>query len=194
MSRPTSQQPIALKPRRYGDARGWFAETYSVQFARAAGIDVAFVQDNQSFSSAKGTVRGLHFQRPPHDQAKLVRCLRGSIMDYAVDIRRGSPTYGRFVQARLTAEGGEQLFIPIGFAHGFVTLEPDVEIAYKVSDIYAPDCDGGVRWDDPDIAIDWPLPETGAVLSDKDLSLPGLHEFDSPFDYDGHPLEPLSDL
>ncbi|MBB1177935.1 dTDP-4-dehydrorhamnose 3,5-epimerase [Pseudomonas sp. FW305-3-2-15-E-TSA4] len=182
---------VPLQARRFGDARGWFMETYSEAAALAAGIEVRFVQDNQSFSAAVGTIRGLHFQRPPRAQAKLVRCVRGSIMDYAVDIRRGSPTYGRHVAAKLTAEGGEQLFVPVGFAHAFVTLEPDVEVAYKVSDVYAPDCDGGIVWNDPTIGIDWPLPETGAVLSDKDRLLPNLVDFDSPFEYDGRPLEPL---
>lgn len=169
-------------------------ETYSEAAAIAAGIEVRFVQDNQSFSALAGTIRGLHFQRPPHGQAKLVRCLRGSIMDYAVDIRRESPTYGQYVAAKLTAEGGEQLFVPIGFAHGFVTLEANVEIAYKVSDVYAPECDGGIVWNDPTIGIDWPLPATGAVLSDKDKVLPTLAEFDSPFEYDGRPLRPLPTL
>jgi dTDP-4-dehydrorhamnose 3,5-epimerase len=181
--------PIPIQPRRFGDARGWFMETYSEASALANGIDVRFVQDNQSFSSAPGTVRGLHFQRPPHAQAKLVRCVRGSIMDYAVDVRKGSPTYGQYVGAKLTAAGGEQLFVPIGFAHGFVTLEPDVEIAYKVSEVYAPDCDGGIIWNDPTVGIDWPLPDTGAVLSNKDRALPTLAEFDSPFAYDGRPLQ-----
>jgi len=179
---------------RFGDDRGWFMEVYSQSKAQAAGIDDIFVQDNQSFSAFEGTIRGLHFQRPPHAQAKLVRCVRGSIMDYAVDIRRGSPTYGQHVSARLTAEGGEQLFVPVGFAHAFVTLEADVEVAYKVTDVYAPDCDGGIVWNDPTIAIDWPLPASGAVLSDKDRVLPTLAEFDSPFAYDGRPLEPLPAL
>ncbi|GAB4064685.1 dTDP-4-dehydrorhamnose 3,5-epimerase [Ancylobacter sonchi] len=181
-----------LKPRRFGDSRGWFTETYSEAAAAAAGITVRFVQDNQSYSSQAGTIRGLHFQRPPHAQAKLVRCLRGSVMDYAVDVRRGSPTYGHYIATRLTAEGGEQLFIPEGFAHGFLTLEPDVEVAYKVSDIYAPQCDGGIAWNDPEIGIDWPLPPGAeAILSDKDRVLPQLSAFDSPFDYDGQPLLPL---
>ncbi len=191
---PVSSQPILLRPRQFGDARGWFMETYSEASALAAGIDVRFVQDNQSFSATEGTIRGLHFQRPPHAQAKLVRCLRGSIMDYAVDVRRGSPTYGQYVAVKLTAEGREQLFVPIGFAHGFVTLEPDVEIAYKVSDVYAPDCDGGIVWNDPTIGIDWPLPASGAVLSDKDEALVSLAEFDSPFDYYGQPLASLTAL
>ncbi|WP_295244107.1 dTDP-4-dehydrorhamnose 3,5-epimerase [uncultured Brevundimonas sp.] len=190
----SSSPIIHLQPRRFGDARGWFMETYSDAAALAAGIDVRFVQDNQSFSAAAGTIRGLHFQRPPHAQAKLVRCVRGAIMDYAVDIRRGSPTYGQYVAAKLTAEGREQLFVPIGFAHAFVTLEAEVEVAYKVSDVYAPDCDGGIIWNDSVVGIEWPLPKSGAVLSDKDRVLPTLSEFDSPFDYDGRPLQPLSAL
>lgn len=186
-----NSSPALLRAPRFGDARGWFMETYSEARARAVGFDVRFVQDNQSFSAQTGTIRGLHFQRPPHAQAKLVRCVRGSIMDYAVDLRRGSPTYGEWVGGKLTAEGGEQLFVPIGFAHGFITLEPDVEVAYKVSDVYAPDCDGGIAWNDPAIGIDWPLPTSGAVLSDKDKALPFLTEFESPFEYDGQPLKPL---
>jgi dTDP-4-dehydrorhamnose 3,5-epimerase len=169
-------------------------ETFSEASAAAAGIDVRFVQDNQSFSASEGTLRGLHFQRPPHAQAKLVRCVRGSIMDYAVDVRRGSPTYGRWVGARITAEGGEQLFVPVGFAHGFVTLEPNVEVAYKVSSLYAPEYDGGIAWNDSMIGIDWPLPPWGSTLSAKDASLPTLAELDSPFEYAGDPLEPLPEL
>lgn len=177
-----------LKPARFRDARGWFSETYSESAAGAAGISLRFVQDNHSYSAAKGTIRGLHFQRPPHAQAKLVRCVRGSIMDYAVDVRKNSPTFGKFVSALLTAEKGEQLFIPVGYAHAFVTLEDDVEVAYKVSDIYAPHCDGGIIWNDPQIGIDWPLPASGPQLSDKDARLPTLADFDSPFEYDGCPL------
>ncbi|MGH7026600.1 dTDP-4-dehydrorhamnose 3,5-epimerase [Brevundimonas sp.] len=180
-----------LETRRFGDSRGWFAETYSEAKLAAAGVTCRFVQDNQSRSTFVGTIRGIHFQRPPHAQAKLVRCLRGSVMDYAVDLRRGSPTYGRHVAAELSEDNGRQLFIPVGFGHAFVTLTPDAEIAYKVSDVYAPDCDGGVIWNDPTIAIDWPLPATGPVLSDKDEALPTLAEFDSPFEYDGRPLAPL---
>lgn len=186
--------PILIKPRRFEDNRGWFTEIFSEKSAAAVGILERFVQDNQSYSTFAGTIRGLHFQRPPHAQSKLVRCGRGSIMDYAVDVRRGSPTYGQYVAAKLTAEGGEQLFVPVGFAHGFVTIEPDTEVFYKVSDIYAPDCDGGIVWNDPTIGIDWPLPDSGAVLSDKDERLPTLVEFDSPFAYDGQPLEPLAAL
>jgi len=180
-----------LQPRRFEDDRGWFSETYSERREGSGGITTRFVQDNQSFSAASGTIRGLHYQRPPHAQAKLVRCLRGSIMDYAVDVRRGSPTYGQHVSARLTAEGGEQLFVPVGFAHGFITLEPDVDVAYKVSDFYAPECEGGVIWNDPTIAIDWLLDGSSPALSQKDLLLPKLADLVSPFEYDGVPLRPL---
>lgn len=169
-------------------------ETYAENSAALAGITDHFVQDNQSFSAFSGTIRGVHFQRPPHAQAKLVRCIRGSIIDYAVDLRRGSPTYGRYVAAKLTAEKGEQLYIPVGFGHAFVTLEPDVEVAYKVSDIYAPDCDGGILWSCPTVGIDWSLPASGPVLSEKDKLLPTLAEFNSPFEYYGRPLEPLPAL
>lgn len=181
-----------ISTRRFGDSRGWFSETYSTTKAAVAGVTDVFVQDNQSFSAFEGTIRGLHFQRPPHAQAKLVRCVRGSIRDYAVDIRKGSPTYGRFVFADLTADNGLQLYVPVGFAHAFVTLEADVEVAYKVTDIYSPECDGGLLWKDEDIGIDWPLPNTGPVLSEKDAVLPTLATFDSPFSYDGTPLKPLA--
>lgn len=177
-----------IKPKRFGDDRGWFSETYSEQAMARYGVHDRFVQDNHSFSAFTGTIRGIHFQRGPHAQAKLVRCVRGSILDYAVDLRKGSPTYGQWVSATLSADNGHQLYVPVGFGHAFVTLEPDVEVIYKVTDVYAPDCDGGVIWNDPDIGIDWPLPETGPVLSDKDKVLPTLAEFDSPFAYDGIPL------
>jgi len=180
-----------IKPKRFGDDRGWFMETYSAAMLAGAGIDLDFVQDNHSYSKPVGTIRGIHFQRPPHAQAKLVRCLRGRIMDYAVDLRRGSPTYGHHVAAELSGENGFQLYVPAGFGHAFVTLEPDVEVAYKVSDVYAPQCDGGIVWNDPTIAIDWPLPASGPVLSPKDTTLPNLADFDSPFVYDGAPLAPL---
>lgn len=184
---------ILLKPRRFSDDRGWFSETYSRRGAAAAGIPDEFVQDNHSLSRHTGTIRGLHFQTPPHGQGKLVRCTAGRVMDYAVDVRRGSPTYGRFVSAELTAENGWQLWVPVGFAHAFCTLEPDSEVLYKVTDVYAPAHDGGIRWDDPQIGIDWPLPASGPVLSDKDGKLPHLSEFDSPFPYDGEPLAPTLD-
>lgn len=184
--------PVKLfKTKRFGDARGWFSETYSVATLHRLGVDLTFVQDNQSWSAAVGTVRGIHFQKPPHAQAKLVRCVAGSVMDFAVDLRRGSPTYGRHVRALLSRDNGDQLLVPVGFGHAFVTLEPDSEVAYKVSDVYAPECEGGIIWNDPDIGIDWPLPGTGAVLSEKDRVLPALADFDSPFVYDGIPLKTL---
>jgi dTDP-4-dehydrorhamnose 3,5-epimerase len=187
-------QPVKIvHPRRFGDSRGWFTEVYSVPAFAALGIDVTFVQDNHSLSVPAFTLRGLHFQTPPHGQAKLVRCLRGRIFDVAVDVRRDSPTYGRWVGAELSAENGDQLFIPVGFAHGFLTLEADCEVSYKCSDVYAPQHDGGVRWDDPAIGIDWPLPRgVEPQLSPKDQVQPLLADFDSPFAYDNHPLTPLA--
>lgn len=184
--------PQLVRPRRFGDARGWFTEVYSERAFAAIGVDCRFVQDNHSLSVPRYTLRGLHFQTPPHGQAKLVRCVRGRIYDVAVDVRRGSPTYGRWVAAELSADNGHQLFVPVGYAHGFLTLEENCEVSYKVSDVYAPDCDGGVRWDDPTIAIDWPMPAGSAPeLSGKDAVLPLLADFDSPFPYDGAPLAPL---
>ncbi|SDY47896.1 dTDP-4-dehydrorhamnose 3,5-epimerase [Jannaschia faecimaris] len=169
-------------PTRFGDSRGFFSESWSRQTFARHGIDIDFVQDNHSLSAKVGTVRGLHFQSPPHAQEKLVRCGRGSMYDVAVDIRRGSPTYGMWVGADLSFENGKQLLVPRGFLHGFVTRAPDTEIIYKCSDYYAPDCDGAVRFDDPDIGIDWGL--TGAaILSDKDATAQRLVDFDSPFTY-----------
>jgi dTDP-4-dehydrorhamnose 3,5-epimerase len=185
--------PVRLiHPKRFGDDRGWFTEVYSEKAFVEAGIDVRFVQDNHSMSHPVGTLRGLHFQTPPFGQAKLVRCIGGSIYDVAVDIRRDSPTYGKWVGAELSAENGRQFFIPIGFAHGFVTLTPDAQVTYKCSNFYAPAHDGGVRWNDPDIGIVWPLPEgVSPTLSPKDEKAPLLKDFASPFDYDGRPLLPL---
>ncbi|MCE1237729.1 MAG: dTDP-4-dehydrorhamnose 3,5-epimerase [Hyphomicrobiales bacterium] len=182
-----------ITPRRFGDDRGWFCETHSDRnFTRDTGLEIRFVQDNQSLSHPVHTLRGIHFQRPPHAQAKLVRCLKGRIFDVAVDLRRGSPTYAGWVGVELDAASGRQLFIPAGFGHGFVTLEPDTEVFYKVDDFYAADCDGGVRWDDPAIGVDWGLPaDVAPALSPKDAALPALAEFDSPFDYDGVPLGPI---
>ncbi len=172
---------MIVTPRRFCDERGWFCETYSRRAFDAAGIDADFVQDNQSFSRPAGTVRGLHFQRPPQAQAKLVRVLRGAIRDVAVDIRRGSPTYGRWVAVELGAADGRQLFIPAGFLHGFVTLEPETEVAYKCDAFYAPDCEGAVHWNDPDLAIDWGIDPAAAVLSPKDAAAPAFRDLDSPF-------------
>lgn len=165
-----------IRPRRFADHRGYFVETWNRKAFAAAGIEVDFVQDNLSHSRERGTIRGLHFQRAPAEQAKLVRAVRGSILDVAVDIRPGSPTYGRSVSAVLTAEQGEQLYVPAGYAHGFCTLEPNTEVAYKVSSFYEPEHDGGIAWDDPDLGIDWRLGGTAPVLSDKDARLPRLAE------------------
>lgn len=186
------QSPIQLiRPRRHGDARGWFTETYNRDAFSVCGIDCIFVQDNHSLSASAYTLRGLHFQTPGRGQDKLVRCIRGRIYDVAVDVRCDSPTYGRWVGAELSAENGHQLFIPIGFAHGFLTLEPDCEVTYKCSDTYAPSHDGGIRWDS--VGIDWPMPEGIAPeLSEKDKVQPTLAEFESPFAYDGRPLAPLA--
>jgi dTDP-4-dehydrorhamnose 3,5-epimerase len=180
-----------IQPKRIGDDRGWFSETWNARRFEAAGVAVQFVQDNHSLSRSPGVLRGLHFQTPPHAQAKLVRCVRGRILDVAADVRRGSPTYGQWVAAELSAQNGRQLFVPVGFAHGFLTLDADTEVEYKVSDYYAPECDGGLIWNDPQISIAWPLGEDGPTLSPKDARLPLLQDFDSPFDYDGEPLIPL---
>lgn len=175
---------VHVTPPRFRDHRGFFAETYSRRVFARLGIDAEFVQDNHSLSAAVGTVRGLHFQAPPHAQAKLVRCGRGAIFDVAVDIRRGSPTYGRWAACTLSAENGAQLYLPVGFAHGFATLEPGSEIIYKCSDYYAPETEGALRWDDPDVGIKWPL--TGPpVLSEKDAGAPLLAGFNSPFTFEG---------
>jgi dTDP-4-dehydrorhamnose 3,5-epimerase len=185
--------PVKLiKPKRFGDERGWFVETYNAGRYADLGIGVTFVQDNHSMSAEVGTLRGLHFQAPPHGQDKLVRCVRGRIWDVAVDVRKGSPTWGQWVGAELSADNGWQLFVPIGFAHGFVTLEPNTEVEYKCSALYAPGAEGAVIWNDPTIALPWPL-AAGAepVLSAKDTIAPTLAELDSPFDYDGIPLEPI---
>lgn len=186
--------PVVVIPqKRHCDARGWFAETYNEATFADLGISCRFVQDNHSLSRPAFTLRGLHFQAPPHGQDKLVRCIRGRVFDVAVDVRAGSPTWGRWIGTELSAENGHQLFVPIGFAHGFLTLEPDCEVIYKCSDTYAPEHDGGIRWDDPAIGIDWPLPPgVTPELSPKDKIQPLLAEFDSPFPYDGRPLAPLA--
>jgi len=170
---------LILTPRRFGDARGWFTETWNAKAMAEAGLDLPFVQDNHSFSAAKGTLRGLHYQSPPRAQDKLVRCTRGAILDIAVDIRAGSPTYGQWVGVELTPDNGRQLFVPKGFLHGFVTLTSDTEVQYKCSDLYAPENDGAVRWDDPALGIDWGT--TTPILSDKDARAPLLAEIGTPF-------------
>jgi dTDP-4-dehydrorhamnose 3,5-epimerase len=165
-----------IRPQRFADPRGYFVESWSKRAYDKAGVSEDFVQDNAAYSKASHTVRGLHFQRKPAPQAKLVRAVRGSAYDVAVDLRPDSTSFGRYVAVTLTASGGEQLYIPAGFAHGYCTLEPHTEIAYKVSDYYAPEAELGVRWDDPTISIDWPLDGCQPVLSDRDRVLPTLAE------------------
>jgi dTDP-4-dehydrorhamnose 3,5-epimerase len=175
---------IHIVPRRFGDHRGFFAETYSRRAYASHGVDSEFVHDNHSLSAEVGTVRGLHFQAPPHAQGKLVRCGRGAIFDVAVDIRKGSPTFGKWVGFELSAENGAQLYVPPGFAHGFMTLRPESEIVYKCTDYYAPEVEGAVRWDDPAIGIEWPF--VGApILSAKDAAAPLLADIESPFVWEG---------
>jgi dTDP-4-dehydrorhamnose 3,5-epimerase len=176
---------LVITPARFGDARGFFSESYNKARMAEHGIKTQFVQDNHSLSEQAGTVRGLHFQSPPHAQAKLVRCGRGRLFDVAVDIRKGSPTYGKWFGLELTFENGKQLLIPEGFLHGFATRVPNTEIIYKCSDFYAPDCDGAVRFDDPDIAIDWGLDDKAPLLSDKDASAPLLRDLMNPFTFQG---------
>jgi len=171
---------IFIEPNRFADSRGYFGETYSRRHYKELGVDAEFVQDNHSLSHAIGTVRGLHFQSPSASQGKLVRCGRGAIFDVAVDIRRGSPTYGDWAGYKLTANNGHQLYIPVGFAHGFMSLEPYSEIIYKCTDYYAPETEGAVRWDS--CGIDWPLSDD-PILSDKDAIAPVFADFVSPFIY-----------
>lgn len=172
---------LVLTPRRFGDTRGWFTEVWNRQTLAARGITQDFVQDNHSYSRDAGTVRGLHFQSPPHAQAKLVRCGRGCVYDVAVDVRKGSATYGKWFGTELSADNGKQIFIPAGFLHGFVTRTPDCELLYKCSDVYAPECDGAVRFDDPDLGIDWGIDPARAILSDKDRAAGSFKTFNSPF-------------
>lgn len=173
---------LLLVPTRHGDTRGFFAETYSRRVYKEYGILDEFVQDNHSISREVETLRGLHFQAPPNAQAKLVRCGRGAIFDVAVDIRRGSPTYGKWKGYTLTAENGHQLYIPVGFAHGFVTMEPDSEIVYKCSDYYTPKLERSISWNDPEIKIDWPI-SNNPILSEKDAVAPMFTDAENPFIY-----------
>lgn len=167
--------------KKHGDHRGFFSEVYNKKALAEAGIEIEFVQDNHSLSAEKGTVRGLHFQAPPFAQDKLVRVVRGAVFDVAVDLRKGSATYGEHVGVVLSAEAWNQLLVPIGFAHGFMTLEADTEVVYKVSDYYAPDHDHGLLWNDPALGIRWPIAEDEAILSDKDRVQPTLSELATPF-------------
>lgn len=173
---------LVIEPSVFGDHRGWFMETYSSSKFHEAGINLEFVQDNQSFSATKGTLRGLHYQLNPKAQSKLVRCTLGAIFDVAVDIRNGSPTFGKWFGIELTSENKKQLLIPKGFAHGFMTLTFDVEVQYKVDELYAPEFDRGIIWNDPSIGIEWPIDIT-PVLSAKDEKAPLLKDADNNFKY-----------
>lgn len=169
-----------LTPRRFGDARGWFSEVWNSRTLAEVGIEVAFVQDNHSFSAPKGTLRGLHYQSPPHAQGKLVRCASGTVWDVAVDVRGPSSTYGAWHGVELSAENGRQFWIPEGFLHAFVTLTENAEVLYKCTDHYAPDCDGGVLWNSASLGIDWPL-DGDPILSEKDATAPDFADWTSPF-------------
>jgi dTDP-4-dehydrorhamnose 3,5-epimerase len=175
---------VLIKPKKFGDARGYFMETFRQSLFEEEVGDFTFVQDNQSLSADVGTVRGLHFQLAPRAQGKLVRCIAGSILDVAVDIRTGSPTYGQFVSAELTSENGHQLWVPPGFAHGFCTLAPSTEVSYKVTDYYSPEHDRGLLWNDPVIGIDWPVDVNNVVLSGKDTAQPVLADLKDGFVYE----------
>lgn len=177
---PTGIADLTLvKPAVFGDHRGFFLESYTKSKFDAAGIATTFIQDNHSCSKETGVLRGLHFQKPPFTQAKLIRVTRGSIYDVAVDLRTTSPTFGKWRGFTLTAENFDMLFVPAGFAHGFCTLEPDTHVHYKVDALYAPEHDSGIIWNDPDLAIDWPVKEP--ILSAKDTRLPAMRDNPSPF-------------
>jgi dTDP-4-dehydrorhamnose 3,5-epimerase len=178
VERLTIPEVLLLTPRRFGDARGWFSETYVKRELEKVGVGDEFLQDNQAYSSQRGTLRGLHLQVPPDPISKLVRCLRGAIFDVAVDVRAGSPTFGRWVGAELTAENGRQLYCPRGFAHAYLTLTADTEVHYKIDGYYSPSCERGVSWNDPAIGIDWPIAEAELVLNDRDRALPLLSDFE----------------
>ncbi len=172
---------LIIRPKKHGDHRGFFSETFRSAALKEAGVDLDWVQDNHSYSQARGVVRALHFQRPPMAQAKLLRVIRGAILDVVVDIRRASPTFGRHVAVELSAENWAQIYVPIGFAHGYCTLTEGCEVLYKVSAEYAPALEGGVLWSDPDLGIDWPIASDEATLSARDHDWPRLKDLVSPF-------------
>ena len=174
---------LEIIPKKFGDARGFFSETWSRQAFEKAGLAIDWIQDNQSFSAEKGVLRGLHFQRPPFAQDKLVRVIRGAIFDVAIDIRHGSPSFGQWVGLHVSADAWNQILVPKGFAHGFLTLEPATEVIYKVSEKYAPEHDRSIRFDDPTIGIAWPLDGATSILSDKDRKAPFLSGLDTGFVY-----------
>jgi dTDP-4-dehydrorhamnose 3,5-epimerase len=173
---------VIIEPRVFGDERGYFLESYNEKEFEQAICKVSFVQDNESKSS-KGVLRGLHYQKPPFNQAKLVRCIAGRVLDVAVDIRKGSPTYGKHVAIELSGENKKQIFVPKGFAHGFSVLSETAVITYKVDSMYAPECDSGIRYDDTELGIDWGLPQEEVQLSEKDKDLPSFKDLDSPFKF-----------
>jgi dTDP-4-dehydrorhamnose 3,5-epimerase len=176
---------LIVTPRKHGDARGFFSEIFREDVAAQFGEGLRFVQDNHAYSAERGVLRGLHYQTPPRAQGKLVRCTRGAILDVAVDIRVGSPTYGRHVSAEISAANWRQIWVPPGFAHGYVTLEPDTEVLYKVTDYYSPECDRGIAWDDPALGIDWRLGASALILSDKDRRHPRLADAPAAFAWTG---------
>jgi dTDP-4-dehydrorhamnose 3,5-epimerase len=179
---------VVVVPTKRGDDRGFFSETYNRKFFAALGIDVEFVQDNHAYSADPGVLRGLHFQIPPRAQGKLVRCARGAILDVSVDIRQGSPSYGRHVAVELSAANWKQIWIPPGFAHGYVTLESDCEVIYKVTDYWAPECERGIAWNDPSLHIDWRIAPAKVTLSDKDRKNPPLAKAAEVFQYEQRKL------
>ena len=174
---------LLVTPTKHGDPRGFFSETFRADVFAHHGVDAPFVQDNHAFSSQKGVLRGLHFQVPPHPQGKLVRCIRGAILDVGVDIRMGSPSYGRHVAVELSAANWRQLWVPPGFAHGYVTLQDDCEVVYKTTDYYAPEYDRGIAWDDPALGIDWPLSADAVILSERDKRHPRLANAEPAFHF-----------
>lgn len=174
---------LILEPRVFGDNRGYFFESFNTrEFAEKTGLDISFVQDNES-KSCYGVLRGLHFQKPPYTQSKLVRCVKGAVLDVAVDIRKGSSTYGQYVAVELTEDNHRQFFVPRGFAHGFAVLSETAVFQYKCDDFYHPEAEGAIMWNDPDIAINWPIPAEEVILSEKDKKHPLFKAFDSPFNY-----------
>lgn len=172
---------VIITPPKFGDERGFFSETYNAQKLAQEGIEIDFVQDNHSMSAAIGTLRGLHYQAPPFAQDKLVRVIHGRVLDVAVDVRKASPTYGQHIAVELSAENGKQLLVPKGFLHGFITLEENTEFLYKVSNYYSAECDGSIRFDDPDLGIDWGMDASALTLSDKDKKAPSFKDWVSPF-------------
>ena len=181
IERSSIPEVLVIRPTKHGDERGFFSETFRASLLKEQGIAHDWVQDNHSFSAARGVVRGLHFQRAPKAQAKLVRVACGAVLDVAVDIRKGSSSFGRHVAVELSAENWTQLYVPAGFAHGFCTLTENTEVLYKVSAEYAPELEGGVLWNDPDLGIAWPISHKAATLSARDREWPLFRDFVSPF-------------